>query len=144
MISRKKQLSEAKPPAAPSLEDLQPSKPNLPPPGKSRIIHGPPSLPLDRETAGLILPRIQDPPCPQRSPFSLPQLLECCWAQLEPPPGSLRASLEPALRGRGVTDPNSTEKGQKSLCSGGQELGELQKTSHREFPPDQEQQRGLS
>lgn len=80
----------------------------------------------------MIPPRIQDPLCPQCSPLSLPWLLGHSWSLLLDPsalPWSQHCQAE------GFWNPDSTEKGQKPLCSRGQELGELQKSSHQEFPP---------
>ncbi|XP_063274561.1 uncharacterized protein LOC134561464 [Prinia subflava] len=67
------------------------------PQGKSGIIRGLPCLVLGHGTAGLIPARIQDLLCPELL-HSQPPTAFGAW--LEPPPGSLRASLEAArLRG---------------------------------------------
>lgn len=121
---------EAKPPAAPPLEDLQPPKPNLEEnQGSSMEL---PCLLLDHEAAGLIPPRIQDLLCPQCSPLILSlRLLGTAGASSRIPQRFLGAGTA-GLRGAGPQE--HRKMGKNSLCSGGQELGELHKSSHRVSP----------
>lgn len=80
----------------------------------------------------MIPSRIQDLLCPENSPLSLLWLLGTAGASSRIPQ---RLPGAGTVRLRGAGTPRAQKKGQKSFCSRGQELGELQKPSQQEFSP---------